>query len=132
MIGVLCDSLPHECIEILNSSNIMNDLFILIEINDLNLRRNIISLFGDIAKTNNLILNEKIDHVITFIIQFLENPNSKSEDASEKLQICINSCWTLGSLSITHKINFKAYIDKIMSKLLKILCVPRVKFNNLA
>ena len=92
------------------------------------LKQYVFALFGDLAKTNNKKIEDNFDNIIVLLIQNLENPtkNRNNPNTEEKIHACNNSCWTIGLLSIAYSNRIQRYIDQIMERVLKILCVPRV------
>lgn len=66
------------------------------------------------------------------LINHLECPPSVNKyDSIEmaKLHVCNNTCWTVGLLANSYPEYMSKYVESIMVKLLKILCVTRVLFH---
>jgi len=112
-----------------SNSKICDVILYLINLNETEINYYAFTLIGDIAKVNKSCINMVFDQLMSFLIQNLECPiniNKNNNDDIYKLNICINCCWTIGILSIIYG-NFSInYIEQIMGKLLKILCVPRI------
>jgi len=75
-------------------------------------------------------IEENFDSIIQILIKYLENPKKINDvNIEERILICNNSCKSIGIMSVKYSIKIQIYIDQIMDKLLKILCVPRVNYN---
>jgi len=76
-------------------------------------------------KQNLKSVEENLENIIKILIEGLENPHSKNSDRY-KLHCCNNSCWSIGIIAVFYSNKMRSFIDKIMEKLLMILCVPRL------
>ena len=140
LISILCETLPAYSSDILNKSSIMNYIFVLLEViiiinfktNDLFLKQYVLVLIGDLCKTKNKKIEENFDNLVMLLIENLENSPSNRNDPNDvdKIHICSNSCWAIGLLSAAHSQKLAIYIDQIMDRLLKMLCVPRVNYTS--
>lgn len=91
-------------------------------------------LLGDVAKVEASLLHIDFNRVMELLIKNLELPENGKFDNNdmERLSVCNNSCWTLGIVAVYCGSNIEKYLDTIIRKLLKILCVPKVLNINLA
>ena len=89
-------------------------------------------MIGDLCKTKNKHIEENFDDLVMLLILNLENSPTNRNDPNDvdKIHICSNSCWAIGLLSAVHSQKLTVYIDQIMERLLKMLCVPRVNLIN--
>ena len=88
-------------------------------------------MIGDLSKSHPSVLIGHFDQIMMILINHLECPQNLNKfDSNEmaKLHVCNNTCWTIGLLANSYPEQIGKYIESIMVKLLKILCVTRVKF----
>lgn len=65
-------------------------------------------------------------------INHLECPSNLNKNETRemaKMHVCNNTCWTIGMIANSQKEEITKYVETIMLKLLKILCVTRVRHN---
>ena len=87
-------------------------------------------MIGDLTKSHPSVLKTHLDNLMIILTHQLECPaNINKYDSVEitKLHVCNNTCWTIGLFAMVFKENIAKFIEAIMMKLLKILCVTRVR-----
>ena len=107
--------------------NIIEFLFEIIKVKDLNIKNYVIILFGDMIKVDYQLIKNDYQTLFNILIPLLELNPQKGEKDTDKLSVCNNSVWTIGLLSIYFPEESIKYIDKIFLKLDDILMVEKVR-----
>ena len=108
--------------------NIIEFLFEIIKVKDLNIKNYVIILFGDMIKVEYQLIKKEYNILFDTLIPLLELIPKKGEKDTDKLSVCNNSVWTIGLLSLYFPEESTKYIDKIFVKLDEILSLQKVKY----
>ncbi len=135
-ISVICITHGEGINNSINKSKIVDLLLTLVsvycklkQVNDYELKHYVFALIGDLTKSHPSVLKNYLEDLIIILTHHLECPaNLNKYDSVEisKLHVCNNTCWTIGLFAIAFQEQIGKYIDAIMMKLMKILCVTRV------
>jgi hypothetical protein len=131
MISSLAQKFPSYIKTSPIKKNIIEFLFEMIKVKDLNIKNYVIILFGDMIKVNHELLSKENNILFETLIPLLELIPNKGEKDTDKLSVCNNSIWTIGLLSLYFPQESTKYIDKIFVKLNDILCLQKVRLINI-
>ncbi len=131
MISSLTQKFPSYIKTSPIKKNIIEFLFEMIKVKDLNIKNYVIILFGDMIKVNHELLSKEYNILFETLIPLLELIPNKGEKDTDKLSVCNNSIWTIGLLSLYFPQESTKYIDKIFVKLNDILCLQKVRLINI-
>lgn len=130
-ISIIAQSFPGYLKNALSYLNIIDFLFEIMQTKDLFVMHYTIALFGDLAKLELKIIENKSEQLLETLIPCIDLKPKKNQNQSENISVCNNSIWTIGLLALHFPQKTEPYIDTVMYKFKDILKLPKVVFYNL-
>jgi len=139
LISIIIKVLP-EFIKIkFEESNIIEIIYQLIDLHDVNVNNYLFNLIGEFTNLpKSQLLSRHIEKLIFFLKIYLTSPENFPELAggsvknndSDRNYICTynNCCWAIGSLSLNFGSELSSVVESCMNILIKILSFPKVLF----
>ena len=107
--------------------NIIEFLFEIIKLKDINIQNHVIVLFGFLMKADSDILKVDCVKLLEILIPHLEFFSNKKESENDKLSLCDYSAWTIGLIALYYPNEITNFIDKIFEKIKESISLQKVK-----
>jgi hypothetical protein len=137
LISIIFKTLPNDIINKFNESNLIDIIFQLIDLHEVNINNYLFNLIGEFTYFQKSdLLNKHIEKLIFFLKLYLTSKENfpdlttKKELNDNRNYICSysNCCWAIGSLSLNFGKEIGGIIDPVMVIYIKFLSYPKVKY----
>ena len=127
MITALSQNFPTYIKSSSFEKNIIEFLFEIIKLKDINIQNHVIVLFGFLMKADSEILKVDCIKLLEILIPHIEFFSNKKEGENDKLSLCEYSSWTIGLIALYYPNVITNYIDKIFEKIKESISSQKVK-----
>ena len=127
MITALSQNFPTYIKSSSFEKNIIEFLFEIIKLKDINIQNHVIVLFGFLMKADSEILKVDCIKLLEILIPHIEFFSNKKEGENDKLSLCEYSSWTIGLIALYYPNVITNYIDKIFEKIKESISSEKLK-----
>lgn len=137
LISIICRVLPTYIAPKFESSELIEMIYQLIDIHDVNINNYLFNLIGEFNNfPQSQLLKKHMEKLAFFLKLYITSPDnfpdmSGKKETDGRSYICTynNCCWAIGSLSINFSKEITPIVDSCMNILVKILSYPKVRFK---